>query len=255
MLYILALICYLGHFIVQLWKRPDYPLWLFAPLVAGLVLQAVSLVQPQYEYVALGFFQTASLAAFGCVLTTAILHWSSRQSIFLQLWFVPIVCLTLIADLLFDRPYLPTYTSVTGLVLHVVLSITALSLVSVSSVLLFCGLIRNQQLKSANNRQWLIIPAMEVLQRLSRSFLLIAWVALSLATVSGLVFIEDFFAQKLAHKTFFTLFAWLLLSFLVVWLRQHSLAWKRVFIVCMLINCSLLLGYFGTRFVLEFVLG
>ena len=255
MLHILALFFYTGHFAIQLWKRPLYPIWLFALLAAGLALQAASLVQLHYDYVAFGLFQTASLVGFGCVFVAALLYWSAKSSAFLQLWFVPFVCFVLLADLFFDSAYLPAGIGMTGLVIHVLLSVTALSLVSISSVLLFCGLIRDKQLKHISNRQWSIIPAIEVLQKISRNLLLIAWIVLSLATVSGLVFIEDFLAQKLAHKTFFTLLAWLLLSFLVLWLRQHPLIWKRAFILCLLINFSLSLGYFGTRFILEFIVG
>ena len=254
MFHLLALALYLLHLAGQLRYRPAYPKWLFFPLLAGLLVQSVYLAQSLISVGAFDFFEVISLAGLGCVLTVLALQLIGSKCAFLQLWFVPVVCLTIVADFFFDNTYLPPNINVTGLVLHVLLSIMALSLVSVSSVLLFCGLVRDYQLKHPENSQWSIPLAMETLKKLSRSFLLIAWVTLSLAVVSGLVFIEHFLQQHLAHKTFFTVLAWLLLTFLLMRLRQHTIAWKRLFILCLLVNISLVLGYFGTRFVLEFIL-
>ena len=78
---------------------------------------------------------------------------------------------------------------------------------------------------------------------------------LTLALFSGLMFLQDIFAQHLLHKTVLSLIAWAVFAILL--LGRLKLGWRgRQAVHWVLAGYGLLaLSYFGSRFVLEFILG
>jgi ABC-type uncharacterized transport system permease subunit len=82
----------------------------------------------------------------------------------------------------------------------------------------------------------------------------VGWVFLSLSLASGLVFLEDLFAQHLVHKTVLSILAWIMFSVLLFgrwrfgWRGSRALAWTTGGFV------SLVLAYFGSKLVLEVIL-
>ena len=77
---------------------------------------------------------------------------------------------------------------------------------------------------------------------------------LTMAIVSGAMFVEDLFGQHLAHKTVLSVIAWVILGILL-WGRWRF-GWRgRVAIRWSLGGFfALMLAYFGSKFVLELVL-
>jgi ABC-type uncharacterized transport system permease subunit len=78
---------------------------------------------------------------------------------------------------------------------------------------------------------------------------------LSLALFSGLIFVEDLFSQHLAHKTILSIAAWLVFALLLV--GRWRFGWRgRTAVNWTLGGFGILaLAYFGSRIVLELVLG
>lgn len=79
-------------------------------------------------------------------------------------------------------------------------------------------------------------------------------VILTLSLGTGFIFIEDIFAQHLAHKTTLSCLAWLVFLTLIVgrvrfgWRGQTAIKWS-------LGGFSfLILAYYGSKFVLELIL-
>ena len=77
---------------------------------------------------------------------------------------------------------------------------------------------------------------------------------LSIAIVSGFVFIDDIFAQSLVHKTILTIIAWVLFSVLL-W-GHYQLGWRSQTAVRLTLAgfFLLMLAFFGSKLVLELVL-
>ena len=78
---------------------------------------------------------------------------------------------------------------------------------------------------------------------------------LTVAIGSGFVFLDDIFAQHLVHKTVLTLGSWLLLAVLL-W-GHYQLGWRSKTAVRLAL-CGfalLVLAFFGTKLVLELILG
>ncbi|EDN66789.1 Cytochrome c assembly protein [Beggiatoa sp. PS] len=77
---------------------------------------------------------------------------------------------------------------------------------------------------------------------------------LSLSLISGMVFLEDIFAQHLVHKTALSIVAWCVFAILLFgrwrygWRGKTAIRWTLSGFV------ALMLAYFGTKMVLELIL-
>ena len=78
---------------------------------------------------------------------------------------------------------------------------------------------------------------------------------LSLALLSGLIFVDDLFAQHLAHKTVLSIVAWLIFAALLLGRRSRGWRGKQAVRWALSGYAALLLAYFGSKLVLEQILG
>jgi len=142
-----------------------------------------------------------------------------------------------------------------GILLHVASSILAYSVLALAAAQAALLALQERQLKQRNMRG--ITRALPPLQMMERMLFELVWVglaALTLSIFSGVLFMEDMFAQHLAHKTVLSLFAWVLFS-LLLWGR-YQLGWRSQTAVRFTLTGFLLLvlGFFGSKLVLELIL-
>jgi ABC-type uncharacterized transport system permease subunit len=117
-------------------------------------------------------------------------------------------------------------------------------------------LLRERTLRLRKPYAWTrILPPLESLEDALYTCIFVGFLVLTLAVFSGLIFLEDAFAQHLVHKTALSLVAWCVFAVLLVgrwrmgWRGRQAVHWA-------LAGYGLLaLAYFGSRFVLEYILG
>jgi ABC-type uncharacterized transport system permease subunit len=99
-----------------------------------------------------------------------------------------------------------------------------------------------------------VLPPLQLMEAMLFELLWVGLVLLTIAISSGMLFLEDIFAQHLVHKTVLTLCAWLLFATLL-W-GHHQLGWRSQTAVRFTLSgfVVLMLGYFGSKFVLELIL-
>ena len=142
-----------------------------------------------------------------------------------------------------------------GMMLHISSSILAyavLTLAAVQSALLAA---QDHQLKHRHTRGIIqILPPLQLMESMLFELLWIGVSLLTIAIVSGFVFIDDIFAQSLVHKTVLTMIAWLLFS-LLLW-GHYQLGWRSQTAVRLTLAgfALLMLAFFGSKLVLELVL-
>jgi len=97
-------------------------------------------------------------------------------------------------------------------------------------------------------------PPLQTMESLLFGFLWAGWVVLSLSLLSGWLFFEDLFAQHLVHKTVLSCIAWVVFAVLL-WGR-HQLGWRGHKAIRWTLAgfCLLMLAYFGSKLVREFIL-
>ena len=140
------------------------------------------------------------------------------------------------------------------LLFHIFASIAAyvaLFMATVQSVLL--GL-QESKLKSRNGSLGGLVPPLETMERLLIAMLWWGLALLTLSIITGLFFLEDIKAQRVAHHVVITTLSWL--TYIIFFIGRIAFNWRGTLIVrWALVAFSLLvLGYAGSKFVLEYLL-
>lgn len=138
---------------------------------------------------------------------------------------------------------------------HILPSVIAYSLFSLASVLACILWLQHSALKQHKLSSIIHdLPPIEIMEKMLFFIILIGYILLSVAIVSGLITIDDFFGQHLAHKTFFSILAWLIYSLLLY--GHFSAGWRGTTAIKWTLGgfILLMLGFFGTKFVLEIIL-
>jgi ABC-type uncharacterized transport system permease subunit len=138
---------------------------------------------------------------------------------------------------------------------HILSSVIAFSLLNIAALQAALLAIQERQLKNHQPKKFVLrLPALQTMESLLFQMLGMGLLFLSVSLVSGIVFIDDLFAQHLVHKTFLSIIAWLIFSALLLgrlrdgWRGKTAIRWTNAGFVL------LLLAYFGSKLVLEVIL-
>jgi ABC-type uncharacterized transport system permease subunit len=139
---------------------------------------------------------------------------------------------------------------------HIVLSTVAYAVLSIAVVLAVALALLDRRLRRRQPLGWLaILPSVEALEAGTFQALASGFAILTLALFSGFIFVEDLFAQHLIHKTVLSCLAWAVFAILLFgrwrfgWRGRRATGWT-------LSGFTLLaLAYFGSKIVLETILG
>ncbi len=139
---------------------------------------------------------------------------------------------------------------------HVLISLFAYGLLTVGAIVAVYALIQDRRLRSAKLSpiNQLFAP-LETTERLLYGITSAGFTVLLLAVFSGFVFVENLFAQHLVHKTALSILALLLFGILLD--GRHFAGWRGRRAVYLYLWGFMMLGlaYFGSRYVLEYILG
>ncbi len=141
------------------------------------------------------------------------------------------------------------------LIWHILISIVAYSILFMAacqSVLL--GVLEHQLHTKHPIRLLRVIPPLQTMEALLFTLLRAGIVVLTIAIGSGFLFLEDMFEQHVVHHTVLATASWVLYAGL---LAGHGvLGWRGTTAVrwTLIAFTLLLLGYFGSKFVLEILL-
>ncbi len=135
---------------------------------------------------------------------------------------------------------------------HVFLSITAYALLALAvcqSVLLK---IQEKHLHAREINGFINkLPPLQTMERLLFQSLRIGFYLLTLSLATGFIFIDDFFAQHLIHKTALSLVAWIIFATLIFGRKLFGWRGKQAITATQIGFAILVLAYFGSKFVLE----
>ena len=136
--------------------------------------------------------------------------------------------------------------------LHVLTSLFAYGLLAVGAIVALYALIQEKRLRAGmlTSVNQLFAP-LETTEKLLFNVTTAGFLVLLIAVLSGFAFVEDLFAQHLAHKTAFSLLALLLFGILVAGRLFAGWRGKRAVYLYLWGFVFLCLAYFGARYVLE----
>jgi ABC-type uncharacterized transport system permease subunit len=203
----------------------------------------------------LGFFSAASLIT----LTTALLLMLAAlfepvENLGIPLF--PAAALTIGLQLAYPEQHIiPEATSAWQLDTHILISLLAYSILGLAALQAILLAIQDHHLRNRSPGGFIrALPPLQTMERLLFQMIGVGFILLTLALLSGILFLEDIFAQHLVHKTTLSIAAWVVFA-LLLWGRWRF-GWRsRVAIRWTLSGfVFLMLAYFGSKFVLELVL-
>ncbi|MDA0790298.1 MAG: cytochrome c biogenesis protein CcsA [Proteobacteria bacterium] len=166
----------------------------------------------------------------------------------------PICAVTIALELLLQGAYTPR--DITGSIgLHITLSIVAYGLLAVAAMQAAVLSFGDYELKHHNLEIMKRLPPLETMDALLFELLGAGLIVLSLAIGTGFIFLDDIRGPGLVHHTVITLAAWIVFAVLI-WGRV-KLGWRGAIASRWTLSgfALLALGYFGSKLVMEVILG
>jgi ABC-type uncharacterized transport system permease subunit len=135
---------------------------------------------------------------------------------------------------------------------HILIAMFAYGLLTTGAIVAVYALIQDRRLRAGrlSSGNQLFAP-LETTEKMLFGITAAGFSVLSLAVLSGFAFVENLFAQHLAHKTVFSLLALLLFGILLAGRVFAGWRGKRAVYLYLWGFAFLCLAYFGSRFVLE----
>jgi len=202
----------------------------------------------------LGFYNAIVLVSAFITLFILIAVWRYPVEI-LAIMLLPVAALTLLLNTNSDTGHLLPQQSSKALIFHILTSIIAYSILALAALQAIFLSIQNKFLHAHQPGGIIkLMPPLRNMEVLLFEVIVVGFIALTISLGSGLAFLENMFAQHLVHKTILSILAWFV--FLILLVGHWKLGWRgRTAIRWTLTGfISLMLAYFGSKFVLEIVL-
>lgn len=203
----------------------------------------------------LGFYNALSLMSWGITLLVIIIS-AVRPAENLVMVFLPLTALALLLEQFFNVDHIVVArTDTLGLKLHILMSIGAYGLLAIAAVQALVLALQEYLLRHKKPVQVMhILPPMQTMEELLIQLLTIGFFLLSLSLATGLMYVHDLLQQHLAHKAVLSILAWVLFGWVLLgrWLR----GWRGKILIRWTLGgfFLLMLGYFGSKLVLELIL-
>ncbi len=228
-------------------------LWLW-PAVAAVVLHgACHLVAWRDSGGAdMHFFAALSLVGFGMA-TMTLLFGARRSMVALGVIVFPLAAAALLG-------YVSAGHHVADgldwrLQLHAWCALLAYATLAIAALLGLLLWVQERALRRREFHRWLrALPPLTELESLLFRTIAVGFVLLTATLLTGALFVEDFLAQHLLHKTVLSVLSWL--AFGALLLGRWRYGWRGVVAVRWTLSAMMLLGlaFFGSKFVLELLL-
>lgn len=136
---------------------------------------------------------------------------------------------------------------------HIVLSISAYIAIGFAALYACFWLLQDYRLRRGKDIFSLALPLNEIEQTMI-TFTVVGEILLTLSLVTGMLFIYDLWAQHVAHKVLFGAISWLIILILLWRHYRQGFRGKPAALWLLSGFACLGLSYFGTAFVLQFIL-
>ena len=175
------------------------------------------------------------------------------ENLFLGLF--PLAIISILASLTISSDYPPTNLS-GGVASHVLISILSYSFFTIAALQAGFLAYQNHQLKHGHAGGFIgKFPPLQDMEEFLFELLWVGQILLSLGIIAGLLFTNNFWGiDGVPHKTIFSMLAWIVFTVLL-WGR-HQLGWRGVTAIRGTVTgfTLLIVGFYGSKFVLEYIL-
>ena len=167
----------------------------------------------------------------------------------------PLAIIAILGTLATTTDYILRQHLAGGIVTHIVLSVLAYGLLAIAALQAIMLSFGDYELKHRKFDLVRHLPPLQTMESLLFELLWAGLTFLTLSIISGFIFLGDIHNPGLIHHTSITLAAWIVFAVLL-WGR-HQLGWRGATASRWTLSgfALLLLGYFGSKLVIEIILG
>ena len=224
----------------------------FLALVLHIIVLHFSLIEGKQP--SLNFFSLGSYVMWFISLTLFITT-ISRKIESLGLFILPLTMLGIVLPIFFGADSTTVINLKSGLGIHVLTSLIAYSFLMLASFQALLLSSQNNRLHTHTSTGFFrTLPSLEDMEHLLFRFIGIGLFILTISLLSGFYYLDNLFDKHFAHKTILSIFSWIIFSALLLgrwkygWRGKKAVRWTLAgFIV-------LMLAFFGTKFIQEFIL-
>jgi ABC-type uncharacterized transport system permease subunit len=251
----LAAALYQGLYLINQKRRPIRGLFLSLGAVATVAhgISAIGLIYTAHG-IDLGISRMLSLV-FWFIGVVGVLNGLRRPLDTALALLFPLSALSIVVSFALRGPDTHFQYLSMGVLSHIILSILAYSLLSLCAIQAMVLAIQERALKNRHLKGVLnVLPPLQTMETILFELLWGGFILLSLAILTGAIYVENLFAQHLVHKTVFSIVGWCIFAGLLWGHRQ--LGWRGHTAVRWTLTgfAALVLAYFGTKLVLEVIL-
>ncbi len=135
---------------------------------------------------------------------------------------------------------------------HVLISVSAYSIMGIATAQAVLYAIQERRFRTKQlSRLMQALPPLQVMENTLIQLVLIGFIFLSFALLSGFFFIEDIFAQHLIHKTFFAILSWLVYATFLFGHFKYGWRGQTAARYTIWAYFLLILSYIGTQIVIR----
>lgn len=232
--------------------------WPVAALAGvGLTMQLVALVHLTLHTGAMIIGLGTALSLFAWQAALLLWLFSLRESVgALGLVMYPLAAFCAIAGLIVPDPNGAREALDWPVQAHILLSILAYGMLTLGAVQAAVLSLQHRQLRRRPpSGLFTTLPPLQTMETLLFRLVLAGFFLLSLAIATGTLFIDRILAQHLLHKTVLSVFAWLVFAVLLFGRWRYGLRGRLAVRGVLIGYVLLVLAYFGSKLVLELILG
>lgn len=202
----------------------------------------------------LHFFAALSLVAFVVAAMTLLVNlWKPVAGLGVIVF--PLAALLLALDVFVAPPTTP-HPLDWQISLHVTIALLAYSVLSISAVLAILLALQERALRSHQPARLVrALPPLTQTEALLFRLIGTGFALLTLTLLSGALFVHNMMAQHLAHIIVLSVIAWIIFGILLLGRWRYGWRGPRAINLTLIGMAVLALGFFGSKFVLEIILG
>jgi len=243
-------------------SRPFYEIGLTKNHIISIGLIAIvihaftlyhSLIIP--EGLNLGFFNAMSLVTWLMALLLLLAAFTNPVES-LGVFILPLTGFAVCLEMLFPGHHTVLASQALELKLHILMSILSYSLFGLAAAHSVLLAVQDNHLRNKRPGGFIrSLPPLQTMENLLFQMIGLGLALLTLSLVTGTLYLENMFAQHLAHKTILSIIAWVVFATLLWgrwkfgWRGKKAIRWTLSGFV------FLMLAYFGSKWVAEIILG
>ncbi|MGD8593596.1 MAG: cytochrome c biogenesis protein CcsA, partial [Gammaproteobacteria bacterium] len=163
----------------------------------------------------IGFFYAGSLVTWLMSLTLLLAAISNPVEN-LGVFLFPFTAVTILLSRLFPIDHILLANQAIEIKLHILLSILAYSLISIAAIHAVLLAVQERQLRARHPGGFIrALPPVQSMESLLFQMIGLGFFLLSLSLITGVIYLENMFEQRVAHHTILSIIAWFVFAILL----------------------------------------